>query len=37
MGVLLHAVGVVIHEILEDDWGIGGEQASKKLKDVQLP
>ena len=31
-----HAVEVIIHEIPKSHWGIGGEPASEKLKDVNL-
>jgi len=31
------AVEVVIHEIPKENWGIVGEQASEKLKDVKPP
>ena len=29
-----HAVEVIIHEIQKSHWGIGGEPASEKFKDV---
>jgi len=32
-----HAVEVVIHEVPKENWGIGGEQASEKLKEVKPP
>ncbi|MEM2838980.1 MAG: tautomerase family protein [Thermoplasmata archaeon] len=37
MGIPSNAVEIVIHEISKENWGIGGEQASKKLKDVVPP
>lgn len=37
IGIPARAVEVVIHEIPRENWGIGGEQASEKFKDVQIP
>ena len=37
MGIPGEAVEVVIHEVPKENWGVGGEQASKKLKHVQPP
>jgi 4-oxalocrotonate tautomerase len=37
MGVPAEAVEVVIHEVPKEDWGVGGEQASEKLKHAQIP
>lgn len=37
MGIPTEAVEVIIHEVPKENWGVGGEQASKKLKDVQPP
>lgn len=37
MGIPAHAVEVIIHEIQKTHWGIGGEPASEKLKDVSPP
>jgi 4-oxalocrotonate tautomerase len=37
IGVPAEAVEVVIHEVSREDWGIGGEQASEKLKHIQPP
>ncbi len=37
MGIPKEAVEVIIHEVPKENWGIGGEQASKKLKHVQPP
>ncbi len=31
------AVEVVIHEVPKENWGVGGEQASEKLKQIQPP
>ena len=37
MGIPAHAVEVIIHEIQKTHWGIGGEPASEKLKEVSPP
>ncbi|KPJ60211.1 MAG: 4-oxalocrotonate tautomerase [Latescibacteria bacterium DG_63] len=37
LGIPAHAVEVVIHEVKKSHWGIGGEPASEKLKDVTPP
>lgn len=37
MGVPVEAVEVVIHEIPMENWGVGGEQASEKLKHAKIP
>ena len=37
MGIPKEAVEIVIHDISKENWGIGGEQASKRLKDVIPP
>ncbi len=37
LGIPPHAVEVIIHEIPKDDWGIGGEQACERFKDMQPP
>ena len=37
MEIPAHAVEVIIHEIQKTHWGIGGEPASEKLKDVSPP
>ncbi|MGQ9641213.1 MAG: tautomerase family protein [Candidatus Bathycorpusculaceae bacterium] len=37
IGVPTEAVEVIIHEVSKEDWGVGGEQASGKLKNVQPP
>jgi 4-oxalocrotonate tautomerase len=36
-GVPPEAVEIIIHEIPKENWGVGGEQASEKLKHVILP
>jgi len=37
LGIPRQAVEVVIIEIPKESWGIGGEQASEKFKDVKPP
>lgn len=37
IGVPTEAVEIIIHEVPKENWGIGGEQASEKLKHVQPP
>lgn len=37
MGVPAEAVEVIIQEVPKENWGVGGEQASEKLKHVQIP
>ena len=37
MGVPVEAVEGVIHEIPMENWGVGGEQASEKLKHAKIP
>jgi len=37
LGIPAHAIEVIIHEIQKTHWGIGGEPASEKLKDVSSP
>ncbi len=37
LGIPAHAVEVVIHEVPKENWGIGGEQASEKLKEAKPP
>jgi len=34
LGVPAHAVEVLVHEIPKTHWGIGGEPASEKLREV---
>lgn len=37
MGVPAEAVEVIIHEVPMENWGIGGEKASEKLKHAKIP
>jgi 4-oxalocrotonate tautomerase len=37
LGVPEHAVEVIVYEIPKTHWGIGGEPASEKLKDILPP
>jgi len=37
MGIPAEAVEVIIHEVPKENWGVGGEQASKKLKHFKPP
>jgi len=37
MNIPPQAVEVIIHEVPKENWGIGGEQASEKFKDVKSP
>lgn len=37
MGIPKEAVEVIIHEIPKESWGVGGEQASEKLKGTAPP
>ncbi|MGB9659629.1 MAG: tautomerase family protein [Nitrososphaerales archaeon] len=37
IGVPAEAVEVIMHEVSKEDWGVGGEQASEKLKHIQPP
>jgi 4-oxalocrotonate tautomerase len=37
IGVPEQAVEVIVHEIPKTHWGVGGEPASEKLKDVSPP
>lgn len=37
LGIPPHAVEVLIHEVPKENWGVGGEQASEKFKDVKTP
>jgi len=34
LGVPAYAVEVIVHEIPKSHWGIGGEPASEKLRDI---
>ncbi|MEM2911442.1 MAG: 2-hydroxymuconate tautomerase family protein [Candidatus Bathyarchaeia archaeon] len=35
LGIPKHAVEVIVHEIPKTHWGIGGEPASEKFKNLQ--
>ncbi len=37
MGIPSEAVEVLIHEVPRESWGVGGEQASERLKDERVP
>jgi 4-oxalocrotonate tautomerase len=37
LGIPSQAVEVVIHEISKENWGVGGELASEKFKEVKPP
>jgi len=37
MDIPPQAVEVIIHEVPKENWGVGGEQASEKFKDVEPP
>lgn len=37
LGVPAEAVEVLIHDVPKEDWGVGGEPASEKFKNIQLP
>ena len=37
LGIPKEAVEVIIHEVPKENWGIGGEQASEKFKDMKPP
>ncbi|MEM4576125.1 MAG: tautomerase family protein [Candidatus Nezhaarchaeales archaeon] len=37
MGIPREAVEILIHETPKENWGIGGEQASKKFKHIKPP
>ncbi len=34
LGIPEHAIEVLVHEIPKTHWGIGGEPASEKFKDI---
>jgi len=36
-GIPEHAVEVIVYEIPKTHWGVGGEPASEKLKDISPP
>jgi 4-oxalocrotonate tautomerase len=37
LGIPRQAVEVVIHEVPKENWGIGGELASEKFKELRTP
>ena len=37
LGVPENAIEVIVHEIPKTHWGIGGELASERLKDISPP
>lgn len=37
IGIPAEAVEVLIHEVPRENWGVGGEQASEKFKQIQSP
>jgi len=37
LGMPGHAVDVVIHEASKENWGVGGEIASGKFKEIKPP
>jgi 4-oxalocrotonate tautomerase len=37
LGIPPHAVEVVIHEVSKENWGVGGELASERLREVKPP
>ncbi len=37
MNIPADAVEIIIHEIPKENWGIGGERASEKLKNTTIP
>ncbi len=34
LGIPAYAVEVIVHEIQKSHWGVGGEPASEKFKDI---
>ena len=34
LGIPAHAVEIIVHEIPKSHWGVGGEPASEKFKDI---
>jgi len=34
LGIPVHAVEIIVHEIPKSHWGVGGEPASEKFKDI---
>jgi len=37
LGIPSEAVEILIHEISKENWGVGGEQASVRFKDLKVP
>lgn len=37
MGVPAEAIEVILHEVPKENWGVGGEQASERLKGIAPP
>lgn len=37
LGIPAEAVEIIIHEDPMENWGIGGQQASEKFKEVRIP
>lgn len=37
LGVPAEAVEVIIHEVPMENWGVAGQQASEKFKNVKIP
>ncbi|MBC7131248.1 tautomerase family protein [Candidatus Bathyarchaeota archaeon] len=37
LGVPAEAVEVLVHEVPKENWGVGGQPASEKLRDVKTP
>lgn len=37
MGIPKHAVEILIVEVPKENWGVGGELASERLKEVKPP
>jgi phenylpyruvate tautomerase PptA (4-oxalocrotonate tautomerase family) len=37
LGIPTDAVEIIIHEDPMENWGVAGQQASEKFKDVKIP
>ncbi|MCS7111486.1 MAG: tautomerase family protein [Ignisphaera sp.] len=37
IGIPRHAVEIIIVETPKENWGVGGEQASEKFRDIKPP
>ncbi|MEL9941088.1 MAG: 2-hydroxymuconate tautomerase family protein [Ignisphaera sp.] len=37
LGIPAQAVEIIIHEVSKENWGVGGEPASEKFKEVKPP